>query len=106
MAEHNVSRLPVIDDGHGVVGIVSSSNIDGQISTRKQGVNVTFHKEKTDAYGRAHKVAVRTVYITGKPSKEEAVEAAVHRFETEQKTAWDKAANSIDVVGGSERKGG
>lgn len=105
MAKHGVSRLPVIDDSRAVIGIVSTSNIDGHVAPRKKSVLVTFQKEKTDAYGRAHKVPVKTVYITGKPTKEEAVEAAVHHFENEQKTSWDKAANSIDVVEGPERPG-
>lgn len=105
MDEHNVSRLPVIDDGHGLVGIISSSTIDGQAPVRKKGVSVTFHKEKTDAYGRPHKVPVKTVYITGKASRDEAVEAAVHHFETEKKTSWDQAANSIDVADAPEEPG-
>jgi CBS domain-containing protein len=104
MVEHNVSRLPVIDDGHGLIGIVSSSNIDGRPAPRKKSVHVTFHKEKTDAYGRPHKVPVKTIYITGKPSKEEAVEAAVQRFEAEQRTSWKEAASGIDVADGPEEK--
>lgn len=105
MVEHNVSRLPVIDDGRGLIGILSSSTIDGKAPSRKKGVSVTFHKEKTDAYGRPHKVPVKTVYITGKPSRDEAVEAAKHRFEAEQKADWDQAANSIDVAEEPEEKG-
>lgn len=98
MSEHNVTRLPVIDDGRGLVGVVSTSNVDGNDAGRKKSVGVTFHKEKTDAYGRPHKVAVKTIYITGKPSKEEAVEAAVHRFEADQgSSSWRNAANSFDV---------
>lgn len=98
MAEHNVTRLPVIDESRGLIAVVSTSNIDGDDAGRKKSVGVTFHKEKTDAYGRPHKVAVKTIYITGKASKEEAVEAAVHRFEAEQgASSWRNAANSFDV---------
>ncbi len=49
---------------------------------------------------------MKTIYITGKASKEEAVEAAVKRFEAEQKTSWDKAADSIEVEDGPEPEGG
>ncbi len=106
MAEHQVTRLPVIDEGRGLVGVISTSNFEGgaggigagKKAARKKSVGVTFSKEKTDSHGRPHKVAVKTIYITGKPSKEEAVEAAVHRFETEQgASSWRNAANSIDV---------
>jgi Zn-dependent metalloprotease len=81
---------------------VSAGNVDGEPSQRPKGVNVKFQKEKTDSYGRPHKVPVKTVYITGKISKEEAVEAAVKHFEAEQKTSWDKAADSIEVEDGPE----
>lgn len=102
MGEHGFSRLPVIDQSYALLGIVSTSNVDGQPATRKKGLHVTFQKEKTDSYGRPHKVPVRTVYITGKASKEEAVEAAVKRFEAEQRAPWNKAADSIEVEDGPE----
>lgn len=102
MAEHGFSRVPVINEQHALVGLVSSSTVDGQPAPRKKGVHVKFQKEKTDSYGRPHKVPVKTVYITGKSSKEEAVEAAVKRFEAEQKTSWDKAADIIEVEEESE----
>lgn len=102
MAEHGFSRVPVIDEQHALIGLVSSSNVDGPPPARKKGVHVKFQKEKTDSYGRPHKVPVKTVYITGKASKEEAVEAAVKRFEEEQKSPWNKAADSIEVEDGPE----
>ena len=81
---------------------VFGNAIDGQAAPRKKGLHVTFQKEKTDSYGRPHKVPLKTVYITGKTSKEEAVDAAVKCFEAERKTPWDKAADSIDVQDGPD----
>jgi CBS-domain-containing membrane protein len=106
MAEHGFSRVPVINEQHSLLGIVSSSNVDGQPARGKKGLHVKFQKEKTDSYGRPHKVPVKTVYITGKASREEAVEAAVKRFEAEQKTEWTKAADSIEVEDGPEPETG
>jgi CBS-domain-containing membrane protein len=106
MAEHGFSRLPVINEQHALVGLISSSTVDGPPASRKKGLHVKFQKDKTDSYGRPHKVPVKTIYITGKASKEEAVEAAVKRFEAEQKTSWDKAADSIEVEDGPEPEGG
>ena len=51
MAEHGFSRLPVIDESRGLLGIVSMSNVDGPTAPRKKGLHVTFQKEKTDSYG-------------------------------------------------------
>lgn len=102
MTEHGFSRLPVIDEGNRMLGIVGISTIDGGVVPKKKSVHVKFQKEKTDSYGRPHKVPVKTVYITGKTSKEEAVEAAVKRFEEEQKAPWNKAADSIEVEDGPE----
>jgi CBS domain-containing protein len=106
MAEHGFSRLPVINEQHSLLGVVSSSTVDGRPAGRKTGVHVKFQKEKTDSYGRPHKVPVKTVHITGKISREEAVEAAIKRFEAEQKTEWKKAADSIEVEDGPEPEEG
>ncbi len=102
MTEHGLSRIPVIDQNNHLLGIVSLSTIDGGGAAKKKSVHVKFQKEKTNSYGRQHKVPVKTVYITGKASKDEAVDAAVKHFEAEQKTPWNKAADSIEVQDGPE----
>jgi CBS domain-containing protein len=104
MAEHGISRVPVIDESYALLGVIRRSAIEGGSAPRKKSVHVTFQKEKTDSYGRPHKVPLRTVYITGKATREEAVEAAVKRFEAEQKTQWREAADSIEVEDGPDDK--
>lgn len=105
MAEHGLSRVPVIDEHNHLLGVVRLSDIDGGAGPRKKSVHVKFQKEKTDSYGRPHKVPVKTVYITGKTTRKDAVEAAVKHFEAEQKTQWRDAADSIEVEDGPETEG-
>lgn len=97
MEEYQVRRLPVMRHDHKLVGIVSRSNIDGTGTQGKAPIRVTFHKEKTDAYGRPHKVPLRTLYITGVKGKEEAEDKAVKRLEGEERTVWRNVADSYEV---------
>jgi CBS-domain-containing membrane protein len=84
MAEHNVSRLPVIDRDHHLVGIIRLADIEGQVKPVKKAVKVTFHKDMIDSSGHPHKVPVKTVYITGAKDKEAAQVAAVRQWEEEK----------------------
>jgi CBS domain-containing protein len=97
MAEHNVRRLAVIDRDHHLVGILKLADIEGQVKPIKKAVKVTFHKQKTDSYGRPHKVPIRTVYITGAKDKEAAQAAAVKHWEEEKGGAWSQVADSIEA---------
>jgi CBS-domain-containing membrane protein len=104
MADHNIRRLPVIDHDHRLVGIVKLPELEGQELQTKKAIKVTLQKEKTDSYGRPHKVPIRTMYITGVKDKGAAEVAALERVE-EEGTVWTNVANSFEVkeVAVSER---
>jgi CBS domain-containing protein len=93
MAEHNVSRLPVIDRDHRLVGIIKLADIEGQVKPVKKAVKVTLHKDMIDSSGHPHKVLVKTVYITGTKDKEAAKAAAVRQWEEEK----GGGADSVDA---------
>lgn len=99
MLEHGVRRLPVIDRQHALVGMVELSRVGGGDKPQKQkkSMKVTFHKEKTDSYGRPHKVPVKTIYITGTADREAAQQAAVKRLEEESGTEWTNVASGFDT---------
>ena len=59
MAEHNVSRLPVIDRDHHLVGIIKFADIEGQVKPVEKAVKVTFHKDMTDFPGTRTKYRSR-----------------------------------------------
>jgi CBS domain-containing protein len=97
MSEYNVRRLPVIDRDHHLVGIINFADTEGRAAPVKKAIRVTFHKEKTDSYGRPHKVPIKTVYITGVKDKEAAQAAAVKRLEEEKGSGWTRVVNSVEA---------
>jgi CBS domain-containing protein len=97
MTEHNVSRLPVINRDHHLVGIIKLTDIEGQVKPAKKAVKVTFHKDKTDSYGHQHKVPIKTVYITGAKDKQAAQAAAMKRLEEEKGGAWTQTVDSVEA---------
>lgn len=98
MAEHNLSRLPVIDRDHRLVGIIRLVDLEGGSKSVKKALKVIFHKQKTDSYGRPHNVPVKTVYITGVKTREAAEAAAVKRIEEEHGTAWSNIADGMETT--------
>ncbi|QLH40705.1 MAG: CBS domain-containing protein [Defluviicoccus sp.] len=97
MNEHRVRRLPVIDKHNRLVGLVALADLEGGISPHKKGMKVVFHKEVTDSRGQPHKVAVKTVYITGQNNREQAQAAAVRRLEAETGSAWTNVATGVEA---------
>jgi CBS-domain-containing membrane protein len=88
MMEEGVRRLPVIDHDHHLLGVVRATEFKGGAST-KTAKRVTFVRAKTDSYGRPHDVPLKTVYVTGARSKEQATEKAVETFQKELgPTSW------------------
>jgi CBS domain-containing protein len=98
MAEHALCRLPVIDRDHHLVGIIKLADLDGKGASVKKALKVTFQKEKTDSYGRPHKVPLKTVYVTGVKTKEAAEAAAVKRVEEERGTGWNTIADRMEIT--------
>ncbi|MFO1127740.1 MAG: CBS domain-containing protein [Rhodospirillales bacterium] len=97
MDERRISRLPVIDAEHRIVGLLMGD--EGLHGTSKKGaVKVTFSKNKTDSYGRPRKVPLRSVYITSTTENEAAVSTAVKRLENEEGTAWNNVADEVEIV--------
>lgn len=97
MDAHEVRRLPVINRDHHLVGVINLRDLEGREASRKKTMKVTFHKEKTDSYGRPHKVAIKTIYVTGLKSADEARDAAVKRLEQETGGAWTNVANTVEA---------
>lgn len=97
MVEHDIRRLPVIDDAYRLCGVVSRKQLGLADAPRKTPVKVTFQKTKTDSYGRQHKVPIKTVYITGAKETDTAVAKAVEHYEHEQGTAWTNVADNLAV---------
>src|SRR6266511_3074693 len=96
-AYEGIRRLPVIDSEYRLVGLVSATRLKDGAST-KTARRVTFVRQKTDSYGRPHDVRLKTVYVTGARSKEQATEKAVERFQKELgSTPWSNLATDIEV---------
>jgi CBS domain-containing protein len=104
MAEEGVRRLPVIDQDRHLLGIVRATHFKGGAST-KTAKQVTFVRAKTDSYGRPHDVPLRTLYVTGARSKEQAAEKAVEAFQKELGPApWSDVATGVQVDEAPEGK--
>jgi CBS domain-containing protein len=104
MMEEGVHRLPVIDHDRHLLGIVRATRFRGGAST-KTPKQVTFVRAKTDSYGRPHDVPLKTVYVTGARSKEQAAEKAVEMFQKELgATPWSGVATGIQVDEAPEGK--
>lgn len=97
MLEHGVNRLPVVDREHRLMGVVSGPELNDDPVPRTKSVKVTFHKEKTDARGRPHKVPVKTVYITSVSDRAAAEAIAVRKVEEQAGTTWTNVATGFEA---------
>ena len=86
IAEHGITRLPVVDREHQPLGILSLASLENKEEAQKK--KMTAYKEKTDSSGRPHKVPLRTVYVTSEDSEEEAKGVAARIVEKEQRTPF------------------
>jgi CBS domain-containing protein len=104
MMEEGVHRLPVIDHDHHLLGVVRATRFKGGAST-KTATRVTFVRAKTDSYGRPHDVPVKTAYVTGAGSKEQAAEKAIEMFQKELGPApWSDVATGVQMDEAPEGK--
>ncbi len=99
MAENQVRRLPVLERRHRrLVGIVSIHDLEGG-SVKAKPFQVTFYKRLTGSQGQPRNVAIETVYITNRHTRDDAVEAAIRKFERDRNVSpWNSLADGYDVV--------
>ncbi len=104
MEEQGVRRMPVIDDQHRLLGLLTREQLGMPGAPRKAPMKVTFSKQKTDSYGRPRKVPIKTAYVTSTTEKDAALSTAVKRFEDEEGTVWSNVADEADVDNEKETK--
>lgn len=97
MEEHRLSRLPVINRQHKLIGVISAADLEGRSEVKKKAYKVTMSRQKTDSYGRPHKVALKTVYVSGKASEEEAKMAAEKYVKEDHKSPLSEAVDAVDA---------
>jgi len=97
MVRNQVKRLPVLDRRRRLVGMVSLGDIVGHVP-RGRPRQVTFYKRMTDSLGHARDVSMATVYLSPAIRKEDAVPAAIRKFEADHKVKpWDRLADRYEV---------
>jgi CBS domain-containing protein len=97
MVRNRIKRLPVLDRRKRLVGMVSLGDIAGQ-APRCQPHQVTFYKRMTDSRGHSRDVSMATVYLSPAIRKEDAVPAAIRKFEADHKVKpWDRLADRYEV---------
>ena len=97
MDEYGISRLPVISREHQLLGVISAATLEGGSEAKRKPYKVTMYRHKTDSYGRPHKVPLKTVYVSGKVSEEEAKIAAERFVKEEHKSPLTEAVDAVDA---------
>lgn len=102
MAAHLIKHLPVLDRRDRLVGLVALRDVTGQFG-RCRPHQVTFFKRLATSSGQLAKVEVGKVYLSTAIRKEDAVPAALAKFQRERGLGrWDEAADVYELVEGGE----
>ena len=100
MEEYRVRRLPVLDQDHQLVGIVSLEDLSGRRDLKTKPHRVVFYKElTTSSSGQPRKVPLAIVHITDRHAREEAEAAAIQKFERDRGVrSWQDVADGYEVI--------
>jgi CBS domain-containing protein len=97
MLRSHIKQLPVLDRRKRLVGVVSLGDIVGH-APKCPPHQVTFYKRMTDSRGHARDVSMATVYLSPAIRKEDAVPAAIRKFEADYGVKpWDRLADRYEV---------
>lgn len=100
MRERGVSRLPVLDRGGRLAGLVSWRDIAGQTPTSKS-FRVVFYRRITNSIGRSQDVSVGQMHFSPALTREEVGPAAIIRFERDHGVQpWDRLADRYEIAEG------
>lgn len=96
MAANLIKHLPVLK-GERLVGLVSLRDITGQFAKCRPH-EVTFYKRLANSSGHVRNVEVAKVYLSPAIKKDDAVPAALAKFEQDRCLArWDQAADEYEL---------
>jgi CBS domain-containing protein len=99
MAANLIKHLPVLDRRGRIVGLVSLRDLTGQLAKCRPR-QVSFYKRLPGSSGHLHKVEVGKVYLSPAIKRDEAIPAALARFEQDRGLArWDQAADVYELKG-------
>jgi CBS domain-containing protein len=99
MTEYKVRRLPVLDHGQRLVGIVSLDDLTG-VDLRTRPQRVAFYKTLSGSgAGRPCNVPLAIVHVTGCQGRDEVEAAAIRRFERDRGiNSWTQVADGYELL--------
>ncbi len=99
MTEYKVRRLPVLDHGQRLVGIVSLDDLTG-VDLRTRPQRVAFYKTLSGSgAGRPCNVPLAIVHVTGCQGRDAVEAAAIRRFERDRGIeSWTRAADGYELL--------
>lgn len=99
MATNLIKHLPVLDRHERVVGLVALRDITGQFAKCRPH-QVTFYKRLPNSSGHVCNVEIAKVYLSPAIRRDDAIPAAVARFEQDRGLArWEDVADLYELKG-------